>query len=626
MDRAIPRTCRKALITAPATALALLLTPVAGIADVPDTTAASPMITMDSVVTTLEREIPTIMAEGEVVGLTIALVDGRRTVWRAGFGDANRETDTPVTTKTLFHIGSTSKTMTAMAVMQLVERGLVDLDAPFQNYVPELRMMPRYRGNVITVRDVMTHHSGIPGDLMNIAEIATEPDDDFDRVVLRSLRRQQVVRRAGTAWAYSNLGITLLQNLVANVTGQSFDRYTQRHIFRPLGMRSSSFDDSTQSGRKVSAAYQYISGQDTRARRMPREYVNIRPAGSVYSNARDMTRYLKAMIGFGATPDGTRVLGTETVKQMITPQPASPCDRMFFKQGLVWWVGYGAPWLRDVVNHGGDTYLHHTMAAWSPQHRVGVFVSVNTGTDAAPVVKTVWQRALALLLTAKTGMVPAPPDPPAPLSAPKPAEMNRMVGRYANSEGLVQLARSGESLTITIGAQDPAAQPRPLQRRTDGWYMTDDGQEALRMTRIEGKRVLLIRLADGTSGLFAERLWRDPRIPAAWRSRLGEYQATNVDPATYPTAGMSGTIPLYAHDGVLFLGNAIVRPAGRSLGYDYGVTPLQVMRDAGFSVRASGDTLRWKGLRLVRTDVTGQRSLPPPSVGRPLSALVPDVP
>ncbi len=581
---------------------------------------------MESVVTTLEREIPEIMAEGRVVGLTIALVDGGHTVWRAGFGEANRETGAAVTPKTLFHIGSTSKTMTAMAVMQLVEKGLVDLDAPFQDYVPELRMLPRYRGNVITVRDVMTHHSGIPGDLMDIAEIATEPDEDFDRVVLRALRHEQVVRRAGSAWAYSNLGITLLQNLVANVSGESFERYTQRHIFRPLGMWSSSFDDSARPARDVSAAYQYVTGEDTRARRMPREYVNIRPAGSVYSNAADMTRYLKAMIGFGATPDGTRVLRADTVQQMITPQPASPWDRMFFKQGLVWWIGYGAPWLRQVVNHGGDTYLHHTMVAWSPQQGVGVFVSVNTGTDAAPVVTTVWQRALALLLTATTGMVPAPPDPPAPVSAPKAVEMRRMAGRYANAEGLVQLRRSGATLSITVGAQNPAAEPRTLTRRTDGWYLADDEQEAIRMTRIEGKRVLLIRLTDGTSGLFAERLWRDPRIPSAWRTRLGEYRATNVDPATYPTAGMNGTIPLYAHDGVLFLGDAIVRPAGRSLGYDYGITPLQVMRDSGFSVRASGNTLRWKGLRLVRPNATGQRSLPTPSIGRPLSALVPSVP
>ena len=578
---------------------------------------------MDSVVATLKSEIPAIMEEGGVVGLTIALVDGRRTVWRAGFGEANRETGAPVTPQTLFHIGSTSKTMTAMAVMQLVERGLVDLDAPFRDYVPELRMMPRYHDNVITIRDVMTHHSGIPGDMMNIAEIATEPVDDFDREVLRALRRQQVVRRAGSAWAYSNLGITLLQNLVVNVTGQSFERYTQRHIFRPLGMRSSSFDDSTQPGRDVSAAYQFASGDDTHARRMPREYVNIRPAGSVYSNAEDMTRYLKAMIGFGATPDGTRVLQTGTVQQMITPQPASPWDRMFFKQGLVWWIGYGAPWLRQVVNHGGDTYMHHTMAAWSPQHSVGVFVSVNTGTDAAPVVKNVWQRALELLLSAKTGMVPAPPDPPAPVSPARPRELARMVGRYANAEGLVHLTRSGTTLMITVGAQNPAAESRPLTRRTDGWYLTADGQESLRMTPIEGKRVLLIRLADGTSGLFAERLWRDPRIPAAWRARLGEYRATNVDPTTYPTAGMSGTVPLYAHDGVLFLGNTIIRPAGRSLGYDYGVTPLQVMRDSGFSVRAVGDTLRWKGLRLVRREVTEQRSGPVPAIGRPLSALVP---
>lgn len=590
--------------------------------DVPDVTATR--MTHASVVATLKREIPPLMAEGHVVGLTITLVDGDRTVWRAGFGQANREADRPVTTTTLFHIGSTSKTMTAMAIMQLVERGLVDLDAPFTRYVPQLRMLPRFRDDVITVRDVMTHHSGIPGDLINLPEIATAPDSQLDRQLLRALRKQQPVRRAGEAWAYSNVAITLLQNVVENVTGQPFEQYTRRRIFEPLGMRSSSFNDARQPGRKVAAGYRYVTGQTVQAVRQPREYVNIRPAGSVYSNARDMARYLKAMIGFGKAPDGARVLQSDTVRQMITPQPTSPWDRMFFTQGLVWWIGYGATWLRQVVNHGGDTYLHHSMAAWSPSNRVGVFVSINTGTDAAPVLKEVWQRALGLLITAKTGLVPAAPKPPAPVAAPDPAELRRMAGRYANTEGLVRLRPAGDQLSLTAAAQLPDATARLLDRRRDGWYTTDDGQESVRMIRIEGNRALLIRLADGTSGLFAQEVAHFPRVPARWRERVGTYRITNVDPTVHPVAGIGDRMPLYQRDGLLFLGNMILRPAGPTLAYDFGVSPMQVMRDSGFSVRAEGKVLWWKGLRLVRV-ARGVATQSAPDISALTPPLVPEV-
>ena len=97
------------------------------------------------VLATLSRDIPRQMKAEHVVGLSIALIDGDRTVWARGFGWADRARRVPVTENTLFHIGSSSKTMTAAAVMQLVERRRVDLDAPLSRYVPGFSLLPRFR-------------------------------------------------------------------------------------------------------------------------------------------------------------------------------------------------------------------------------------------------------------------------------------------------------------------------------------------------------------------------------------------------------------------------------------------------------------------------------------------------
>jgi hypothetical protein len=102
------------------------------------------------VVATLSRDIPRQMKAAHVVGLSIALLDGDRTVWARGFGWADRARQVPVTENTLFHIGSSSKTMTAAAVMQLVEQGRVDLDAPLSRYVPGFRCAG-FPGSTITV-------------------------------------------------------------------------------------------------------------------------------------------------------------------------------------------------------------------------------------------------------------------------------------------------------------------------------------------------------------------------------------------------------------------------------------------------------------------------------------------
>ena len=102
----------------------------------PAVAAADGATDYSSVEATLSREIPQALRAGHTVGLSIALVDGDRTVWARGFGFADRANGVPVTADTLFHIGSTSKSMAAAAVMQLVEQGRVDLDAPLSRYVP----------------------------------------------------------------------------------------------------------------------------------------------------------------------------------------------------------------------------------------------------------------------------------------------------------------------------------------------------------------------------------------------------------------------------------------------------------------------------------------------------------
>jgi CubicO group peptidase (beta-lactamase class C family) len=152
--------------------LALVLGPTA-----PVSAGSSPGVTdYSTVITKLKTAIPSLMKAGGTVGLTVALVDGNRTVWLRGFGSADRARNVPVTQNTLLHIGSVSKTMTAAAVMQLVQEGRVKLDAPLARSVPGFSLRPRFHHSVITVRSVLDHHSGIPGDLFNGLFTAGKPN------------------------------------------------------------------------------------------------------------------------------------------------------------------------------------------------------------------------------------------------------------------------------------------------------------------------------------------------------------------------------------------------------------------------------------------------------------------
>jgi len=424
---------------------------------------------------------------------------------------------------------------------------------------------------------------------------------------LKALRSQLPTRRVGEAWAYSNLAITLLQGVVQNVTGMSFEQYTARYLFAPMGMASSTFDDARPRGSQLAANYQVLPNDDgsMQVLRRPREYINIRPAGSVVSNAKDMAKYLKTMIALGATPNGSRILRAKTVRQMITVQKASPWDLSFFKQALVWWRGYTQPSMGAVVNHGGDTYMHHTMTAWIPGLKLGVFVSVNTA-SLTSVTNPVWIRAMDLMIQAKTGTLPGPAPAPAPVAAPNPAQMAAMAGEYAASNGVLDVAVESDALAITAGAQSPFAVKRLCTLRTDGWYTCNSNNSSYRSSVISGQPVLIGRSPEGFSGLVAQRIPTGYSIPAAWAARAGNYLVTGTAPTNYPVSPWPG--PQYStlstYKGILMLDAEVLLPSNDQLAFTFGPTPMQVMRDAGFSVEATGSNLLVRGTTLVPTTAT----------------------
>lgn len=584
--------------------LAVASAVVIGVAAVPArATAPAAPVDYSGVIATLEQRIPEVMAETGAVGMAIALVDGDRTVWLHGFGWADREAGTPVTPTTMFQIGSASKTMTAAAVMQLVQEGKVDLDAPISRYVPELRLRPRFADNTITVRSIMTHQSGIPEDVLNLAEFGAVPDRGMYDKVVAQLSTMLPERRVGDAWAYSNLGITLLQGVIENVSGESFIDYANRHVFSPTGMTSTTFDDVAPFAFPMARTYGVVPTEDGSlvAVRRPREYVNIMAAGSVVSNAVDMAKYLKMMIRNGLAPNGNRILESATVKEMITPQPTSPWDLTFFKPGLVWWIGYTEPWSTRIVNHGGDTTFFHSMVAYDPGSKVGVFVSTNTAAPGNPRT-TVSMLALKLMIEAKTG-TPLPSDGPAiaPEIPADQAQLDTMAGTYANNGGIVTVTPVDAQVQITLAAQSSDATPSTFSLRSDGWFCpVGESTDACYQPRvIEGQRTLVMRAPAGWEALFAQAIPADYAIPAAWRKRVGTYETTGVSKGIHPdsdTTGMPHTLAIV--DGLLMLDDRVLLPAGPNRAFTFGPKPGQVMREAGFAVEAKGRNLSYFGLIL----------------------------
>lgn len=259
----------------------------------------------------LEEMIDDAREEAHYVGLAVGIGGPDGLVWFRGFGPATRE-GAPVRPDTVFRIGSVSKTMTAIGVMQLVEAGRFDLDDPVNDVLRSYRVNPPEGGPAITVRHLLTHMSGLDPRPVDIGCKFGEPVTPLGEYYKDGLDAK---RPAGESWAYSNDAFATLGHIVEEQTGQPFAEAMRENLFRPLGMSSSSFLRDPELVDRLVTGWN-PEGDDV-IETLDRDII-VLGAGSVYSTAEDMARYTACLMGGGAP-----VLKTETLERMWEPQEAT---------------------------------------------------------------------------------------------------------------------------------------------------------------------------------------------------------------------------------------------------------------------------------------------------------------
>jgi CubicO group peptidase (beta-lactamase class C family) len=278
----------------------------------------------------LTARVREILNRRPAVGLALGVVRGGSLEFFHGHGLADVASKAPITEDTVFRIGSITKTFTAIAVMQLWEQGLVDLDAPANHYLRAYRLVPANAGfRPATMRHLLTHTAGIP-EAIHVADLLHPDWGPFDaRPVALSVKAGQpmpslaeyyrgglrVVVEPGTAFAYTNHGFATLGQIVEDVTGMPLDRYLGEHIFEPLGMTAT---DLIRSGRMASRlATGYALGPSGATAVPDREWIGA-GGGGIYSTTRDMARYVAALLRGGANEHG-RMLRSATLATMFEP-------------------------------------------------------------------------------------------------------------------------------------------------------------------------------------------------------------------------------------------------------------------------------------------------------------------
>lgn len=327
--------------------------------------------------TRVESMIGKKMGEHGIPGLAIGIVKNGRVVYAKGFGVAKAGGDSPVTTRSIFHMASVTKLFTATAVMQLAERGKIKLDTRVIDYLPYFRMKDgRYRQ--ITIRQLLTHTSGIPFIEENPFELKPEYDAGALERHVRALSGFELSFAPGEKTEYSNYGYDVLGDIIAKVAGETYEDYVKQNVLQPLGMKS-----STLLVREVPAKslltphFSDEAGKVAVTDKFPYTRA-FAPSADLYSNVEDMMRWAIASLNKGVI-GRRRILKTETYNLMWR-QPANPTtDENGFmlskKIGFAWWSwNYRG---RLLVGHGGADLGFNSFILLAPDEKAGVVVMGN---------------------------------------------------------------------------------------------------------------------------------------------------------------------------------------------------------------------------------------------------------
>lgn len=459
------------------------------------------------------------MKRGDMTGLSIALIDDQKIVWSEGFGLADKSNERKAAPQTLYRAGSVSKLFTAIAVMQLVEAGKLNLDAPLVQYVPDFSLKSRFGStDAITLGNTLSHHAGIPGNILD--GMWSDSPVSFKSVAAR-LGDYYAAYPPNTVFAYSNAGYALAGHAIENVSGEAYTDYVEQHLLTQLGMSQSNFtlnvDDSQ-------LAKSYWEGDEIRE-----PGLRDIPAGGLVTNVLDLSRLVMAMHSMHAGNPG--ILQPNSFKRMITPAKLNSPYIIDNLNGLGFFVD---PSALDgqffAVGHEGQTMGHSASLVSIPELKLGVVILGNSP-NLSGIYQKITKELLNVAYPVKTGKPLATPDLTA--STPLPGTETTFDGDFVSPLGFLRITGEGPNYIVNTDGDKLSLKPD-----RDGDYrlavkllgfisVSPEELKSLQFhAREVGNQKIIVVESQGKRQLIATEAVAEPKN-TTWHTYLGDYTVTN---------------------------------------------------------------------------------------------------
>lgn len=448
-----------------------------------------------------------------------AIIDHGRIILSGQSGKNDEQGLKPITKDTMYGIGSTSKMFTAVAVMQLVDHGKIDLDTPVVQYLPEFTMKDE-RYKKITPRMLLNHSSGLNGSSLTDAFLFEDNDTYAHDTLLKQLAEQTLKADPGAYSVYCNDGFTLAEILVEHVSGMDFTSYIHRYVTGPLGMVNTKTPlDSLNKANMAGLYYPTYKGQ------LPNETVNVIGTGGIYSTAEDMVRFSRIFTG-----EATEVLSVKSTAAMAQEEYKTPlwpdnADNAF-EYGLGWDSVHLYPFGEygmKALTKGGDTQLYHASLVVLPEQDMAAAVVTSGGNSTYDELLA--NEILLQALKEKGAIAEFKPEKSygASVKAAMPKSTLQFEGVYGGSSSTANVAITEDGDMTITSEQTPDNPAQTYEYSADGAFHSADGNVMISFVTKENSRTYLW-------------LRQYASVPGIGQMAMSMYNAEKLEPQEFSKA------------------------------------------------------------------------------------------
>jgi dipeptidyl aminopeptidase/acylaminoacyl peptidase/CubicO group peptidase (beta-lactamase class C family) len=396
-----------------------------------------------------QRRLTTLAKKHHVPGAALGIlrVGDRDDLVEAAHGVLNVDTGVETTVDSVFQIGSISKVWTTTVVMQLVDEGLIDLDAPIAEVLPELRLSDHAVTGKVTMRHLLTHTSGIDGDVFT----DTGRGDDCLEKYVAELAGVAQNHPLGATWSYCNSGFSLAGRVIEKLTGQTWDTAMRERLFAPLGLtHTGTLPEEALLHR---AAIGHVG--DTTPAKAPVWGLarSAGPAGLINATVRDVLAFARLHLTGGLAADGTRLLSEESAAAMTSHQAELPDKHTLGDSWGLGWIRMGWDG-RRVFGHDGNTIGQSAFLRVFADEGLAVTLLVNGGNS-----RDFYEDLYRELFAELAGV--AMPKPLAPPTEPVRTDITPHLGRYERASVLIDVFTGEDGPRMRTTATGPIAELLP---------------------------------------------------------------------------------------------------------------------------------------------------------------------